>query len=83
MPSEAWLRHPLSESLIAEFEARAVDACGERGEYNACVSNGTALPLSPAYQPGCSAPNYFVRVASKFFVGKRVFGQTISRVRDR
>ena len=61
MPSEAWLRHPLSESLIAEFEARAVDACGERGEYNAGVSNGTALPLSPAHQPGRAALHVWLR----------------------
>ncbi len=36
--SEAWLDRPLSEALIAEFEATVIDACGKRGEYHASVS---------------------------------------------
>jgi diphthamide synthase (EF-2-diphthine--ammonia ligase) len=43
---------PLSESLIAEFEATVIDACGERGEYHTSVSSGPlfryALPISLA-----------------------------------
>src|SRR5262249_14545985 len=31
----------------------------------------------------CGEPNCFVGLASKYFVGKRVFGQTVSWVRGR
>ncbi len=35
-----WLGRPLSEELIAAFEARGIDPCGERGEYHTLVTDG-------------------------------------------
>lgn len=35
-----WLGRPLSDELIAAFEARGIDPCGERGEYHTLVTNG-------------------------------------------
>jgi diphthine-ammonia ligase len=36
----AWLGQPLSEELIAAFERRGIDPCGERGEYHTLVTDG-------------------------------------------
>ena len=36
----AWLGQPLSEDLIAAFERRGIDPCGERGEYHTLVTDG-------------------------------------------
>jgi diphthine-ammonia ligase len=36
----AWLGQTLSEELVAAFEARGIDACGERGEYHTLVTDG-------------------------------------------
>ena len=47
---ETWLGQPLSDALIAEFEAAGIDACGERGEYHTFVSSGplfrSSLPIT-------------------------------------
>ncbi len=36
----AWLGQMLSEELVAAFEARGIDPCGERGEYHTLVTDG-------------------------------------------
>lgn len=36
----AWLGQPLSEELIAAFERRGIDLCGEYGEYHTLVTDG-------------------------------------------
>jgi uncharacterized protein (TIGR00290 family) len=36
----AWLGQPLAEPLVAEFLARGIDPCGERGEYHTLVTDG-------------------------------------------
>jgi uncharacterized protein (TIGR00290 family) len=36
----AWLGQPLCEELVAAFEARGIDPCGERGEYHTLVTDG-------------------------------------------
>ena len=35
-----WLGQPLSEELIAAFERRGIDCCGEYGEYHTLVTDG-------------------------------------------
>ncbi|MFI5271712.1 MAG: adenosine nucleotide hydrolase [Ktedonobacterales bacterium] len=35
-----WLGQPISEELIAAFERRGIDPCGEHGEYHTLVTNG-------------------------------------------
>jgi diphthine-ammonia ligase len=34
---ESWLGRPLSAGMKADFEARGIDPCGERGEYHTAV----------------------------------------------
>lgn len=45
----AWLGQPLTEQLVAAFERRGIDPCGEQGEYHTLVTNGplfrTPLPV--------------------------------------
>jgi diphthine-ammonia ligase len=36
----AWLGRVIDERLIAEFEQRGIDPCGERGEYHTLVTDG-------------------------------------------
>lgn len=36
----SWLGEPLTEELVAAFEQRGIDPCGERGEYHTLVTNG-------------------------------------------
>jgi diphthine-ammonia ligase len=36
----AWLGQTLSEELVAAFERRGIDPCGERGEYHTLVTDG-------------------------------------------
>lgn len=57
---ESWLGQPLSESLIQEFEAASIDACGERGEYHTFVSNGPLFraPLPIRLGERVSMPGY-------------------------
>ncbi|MGH2505346.1 MAG: ATP-binding protein, partial [Ktedonobacterales bacterium] len=57
---ESWLGQPLSEALIAEFEAAGIDACGERGEYHTFVSSGPLFrhPLSINLGERISMPGY-------------------------
>jgi diphthine-ammonia ligase len=57
---EHWLGQPLSETLIQEFEAAGIDACGERGEYHTFVSSGPLfrLPLSVKLGERVSMPGY-------------------------
>jgi diphthine-ammonia ligase len=47
----AWLGQTLSAELVAAFEARGIDACGERGEYHTLVTDGPLfrLPLRVEY----------------------------------
>ncbi len=57
---ESWLGQPLSEALIAKFEAAGIDACGERGEYHTFVSSGPLFrqPLSINLGKRVSMPGY-------------------------
>jgi uncharacterized protein (TIGR00290 family) len=36
----AWLGRVIDEQLIAEFERKGIDPCGERGEYHTLVTDG-------------------------------------------
>ncbi len=36
----AWLGRVIDERLIAEFERKGIDPCGERGEYHTLVTDG-------------------------------------------
>ncbi len=47
----AWLGQTLSEEVVAAFEARGIDACGERGEYHTLVTDGPLFraPLRVVY----------------------------------
>ena len=57
---ETWLGQPLSDALIAEFEAAGIDACGERGEYHTFVSSGPLFryPLPITLGERVSMPGY-------------------------
>ncbi len=57
---ESWLGQPLSNSLILEFEAAGIDACGERGEYHTFVSSGPLFraPLAIRLGERVSMPGY-------------------------
>jgi diphthine-ammonia ligase len=49
----AWLGQPLTEELIAAFERRRIDCCGEYGEYHTLVTAGPLFrwPLAVRYAP--------------------------------
>ncbi|HEV2236966.1 MAG TPA: hypothetical protein VGR57_09935 [Ktedonobacterales bacterium] len=49
----AWLGQPLTDELIAAFERRGIDCCGEYGEYHTLVTAGPLFhwPLAVRYAP--------------------------------
>ncbi|HLZ21238.1 MAG TPA: hypothetical protein VKQ30_03855, partial [Ktedonobacterales bacterium] len=47
-----WLGQPLSEDLIAAFERRGIDPCGEYGEYHTLVTNGPLFRMPLAVRFG-------------------------------
>jgi uncharacterized protein (TIGR00290 family) len=62
----AWLGQPLSAELIAEFERRGIDCCGEYGEYHTLVIAGPLFnqPLALRWgatrvEDGLAAPQCF------------------------
>jgi len=48
----SWLGQPLSEELVAAFETRGIDPCGERGEYHTLVTDGPLIRVPLAVRFG-------------------------------
>ncbi len=55
----AWLGQSLTDELIAAFERRGIDCCGEYGEYHTLVTDGPLFrwPLAIRYAPALAAPD--------------------------
>jgi diphthamide synthase (EF-2-diphthine--ammonia ligase) len=54
----AWLGQVLSDELIAAFERRGIDSCGEYGEYHTLVTAGPLFrqPLALEFAPAPALP---------------------------